>query len=139
MIKQVEKVRLLEFEEHNDTRGNMVVVEGLKNIPFDIKRIFYIYDTDPGVIRGSHANRKSEFVLINVSGSSKVKIIDNDYEGIYILDKPNIGIYLPKMVWKEMYDFSSDSVLLTLASEPYDEKEYVRNYEDFLKEGADIE
>lgn len=136
MHRETKEVRFLEFEEHNDTRGNMVVVEGLKNIPFDIKRIFYIYGTDDGVIRGSHANRKSEFVLINVRGSSKVKVIDANYEKIFILDRPNVGIYLPKMVWKEMYDFSHDSVLLTLASEPYDEKEYIRNYDEFLKEGV---
>lgn len=128
-------VRMLDFPQHGDSRGHLVVVEGMKDIPFNIKRMFYIYGSDSTVIRGRHANRKSEFVLINVAGSSKVKVKDGEgNEAIYCLNRPHTGIYLPTMVWKDMYDFSDDSVLLVLASTYYDNNEYIRSYDDFIKE-----
>lgn len=130
----IDKHKILNFKENGDERGKLVVVEGMKDIPFDIKRIFYIYGSDNEVIRGRHANRKSEFVLINVAGSSKVKVYDGKNEEVFILDKPNTGIYLPQMVWKDMYDFSEDSILLVLASEAYDNSEYIREFDEFLKE-----
>lgn len=128
------KVKMLDFIENGDERGRLVVVEGEKNIPFDIKRVFYIYGTTPNVVRGQHANRNTEFVLINVAGTSKVRVKDGKgNEAIFSLNRPHTGIYLPKMVWKEMSDFSEDSVLLCLASEHYDSKEYVRDYAEFVK------
>lgn len=127
-------IRMLEFEERGDERGKLVVVEGMKDIPFEIKRIFYIYGTKSDVVRGQHANRRSEFVLINVSGTSKVCVKDGKgNEGIFSLNRPHTGIYLPNMVWKDMYDFSEDSILLALASEPYDPDEYIRDYEEFSR------
>ncbi len=127
-------VRMLEFPQRGDERGHLVIVEGNKDIPFDIKRIFYIYGSEKDVIRGNHANRNSEFVLINVAGKSKVKVKDGKgNEAVFSLERPHTGIYLPKMVWKEMYDFSEDSVLLCLASTYYDAKEYIRDYSEFLK------
>ena len=91
-------VEMFEFKQHGDDRGHLVVVEGQTDIPFDIKRIFYIYGSDAEVIRGRHANRKTEFVLINVSGKSKVKV-DNGYEQRIIdLDRPRMGLYLSTMV-----------------------------------------
>lgn len=125
--------QLIEFKDLGDERGKLVVIEGGKDIPFDINRAFYIYGSDPDVIRGQHANINSEFVLINVAGKSKVLITDGDNREIVELDKPMMGVYLPKMVWKEMYDFSEDSVLLVLASTHYDGSEYIRNYDDYLK------
>lgn len=130
----LDQVYTVEFKQNGDDRGHLVVVEGNKDVPFAMTRIFYIYGSDPKVVRGCHANRRSEFVLINVSGTSKVKVMDGKNEKIIVLDKPHMGVYLPKMVWKEMYDFSSDSVLLCLASENYDPSEYIRSYEDYLKE-----
>ena len=127
-------VQMLEFSQKGDERGHLVIVEGMKDIPFDIKRIFYIYGSDSKVIRGQHANRKSEFVLINVAGTSKVRVKDGKgNEAVFALNRPHTGIYLPKMVWKEMYDFSEDSVLLCLASENYDAEEYIRDYKEFQK------
>ena len=125
--------KLLNFADLGDERGKLVVVEGGIDIPFDIKRVFYIYGSDSTVVRGQHANLNSEFVLINVAGTSKVKITDGKSEDIVVLDKPMKGVYLPKMVWKEMYDFSPDSVLLVLTNTHYDGKEYIRDYNDFLK------
>lgn len=126
--------QMLEFPQNGDTRGHLVVVEGKQDIPFDIKRVFYIYGSDEDVVRGQHANRKTEFVLINVSGQCKVKVQDGKgNEAIFLLNRPHTGIYLPKMVWKDMYDFSQDSVLLCLASEHYDSAEYIREYDEYLK------
>lgn len=126
--------KMLEFSQKGDARGHLVVMEGMRDIPFDIKRIFYIYGSDASVVRGQHANRNSEFVLINIVGTSKVNVKDGKgNEAIFVLNRPHTGIYLPAMVWKEMYDFSADSVLLCLASEYYDPEEYIRNYEDFIK------
>lgn len=126
--------QMLEFPQNGDARGHLVVVEGGKDIPFDIARIFYIYGSDADVVRGQHANRKSEFVLINVAGSCKVKVLDGKgNEAVFVLNRPHTGIYLPTMVWKDMYDFSKDSVLLCLSSEHYDSQEYIRDYDEFLK------
>ena len=126
--------KMLEFIQHGDDRGHLVVVEGMKDIPFEIKRIFYIYGSDKDVVRGQHANRKTQFVLINVAGTSKVRVDDGKgNETVYSLNRPHTGIYLPTMVWKDMYDFSEDSVLLCLASEPYDAEEYIRDYKEFVE------
>lgn len=128
------KVTTLEFSQKGDDRGHLVIVEGNKDIPFEIKRIFYIFGSDNDVIRGQHANKESEFVLINVAGSSKVKVKDGKgNEEVYSLNRPHTGIYLPKMVWKEMYDFSEDSVLLCLASTTYDPSEYISDYAEYLR------
>ncbi len=131
----MKQCQILEFGEFGDERGSLVVVEGCgKNIPFTIKRVFYMYGSDDQVIRGQHANRKTEFVLINVSGTSKVKV-DNGYESAIVeLNRPRMGLYIPTMLWKDMYDFSEDSVLLVLASEHYDQAEYIRDYDAFIKE-----
>lgn len=124
-----ERCPIIEFADLGDERGKLVVVEGGQTIPFDIKRVFYIYGSDSTVIRGQHANKESEFVLINVAGKSKVRITDTHEEVIVSLDRPMIGVYIPKMIWKDMYDFSRDSVLLVLASTHYDGTEYIRNYD----------
>jgi hypothetical protein len=128
------KCPILHFKDLGDERGKLVVIEGEEDIPFDIKRVFYIYGSDSTVVRGRHANRISEFVLINVAGKSKVRITDGKDDFIVELNKPMMGVYLPKMIWKDMYDFSSDSVLLCLASTHYDANEYIRDYDEYLKE-----
>ncbi len=129
-----DKHQLLHFQEQGDTRGHMVIIEELKDIPFQIKRLFYIYGSQREIKRGLHANRKSEFVLVNLVGTSKVKVFDGKTEQIYELSKPHTGVYLPKMVWKEMYDFSDDAVLLVLSNEIYDPHEYIREWDDYLRE-----
>lgn len=129
-----DKFKVLEFAEYGDDRGSLVVAEGASDVPFEIKRVFYMYGTDSEMVRGQHANRKSEFVLINVSGSSKVRVDDGNEEVIIELNKPRMGLYLSTMVWKDMYDFSEDSVLLVLASTHYDGSEYIRDYDEFIKE-----
>ena len=134
-MHNMNKVKMLEFPQNGDERGHLVIVEGDQDVPFEIKRAFYIYGSDSEVIRGQHANRESEFVLINVAGKSKVKVKDGEgNEAIYCLNRPHTGIYLPTMVWKEMYDFSADSVLLVLASTHYKSDEYIRDYKEFVNE-----
>lgn len=125
--------RLLDFADLGDERGKLVVIEGGEAVPFDIMRVFYIYGSDSTVVRGQHANRISEFVLVNVAGTSKVRMTDGREELTVELTKPMSGVYIPKMVWKEMYDFSPDSVLLVLASTHYDGSEYIRDYDEYLR------
>ena len=126
--------RIFEFQDLGDERGNLVVVEGEQSIPFEIKRVFYIYGSDRDVVRGQHANRNSQFVLINVSGTSKVRVDNGFEEDIIELNRPRMGLYLPTMIWKDMYDFSEDSVLLVLTNTHYDGNEYIRDYDEFLRE-----
>lgn len=130
-----EQYKIVEFTDLGDERGNLVVIEGEgRDIPFDIKRVFYIYGSDAEVVRGQHANRETEFLMVNVGGTSKVRI-DNGYETEIIeLNRPGMGLYLSPMVWKDMYDFSADSILLVLASRHYDAGEYIRDYTDYLAE-----
>lgn len=113
-----------------------IVVEGMKDVPFEIKRFFFIYGKENvGYVRGKHANRKSEFVLFNISGKCKVKIIDECLnETVYELNDPSKAVYLPRMIWKEMYDFTPDSVLMAVTNEYYDPTEYVRNFDKFTEE-----
>ena len=134
-MKLKDQYKLIEFVDLGDERGNLVVIEGEgRDIPFDIKRVFYIYGSDNEVVRGQHANRETEFLLVNVSGISKVKVDNGKETEVIELNKPRMGLYLSRMLWKDMYDFSPDSVLLVLASRHYDSSEYIRNYEDYLVE-----
>lgn len=129
-MKEIEMIR---FPVHKDQRGALVVAEGGKEIPFPISRLFYIYGGG-NEVRGRHANRESEFVMVCVSGSCRLKVHDGCREHFFTLDDPGIGVYLPRMTWKEMYDFSEDAVLLCIASTPYDPNEYIRDLDLFLKE-----
>lgn len=130
-----EQYQIINFNEFGDERGNLVVAEGSGvDVPFDIKRVFYMYGSDSDIVRGQHANRKTQFVLINVSGTSRVKVDNGQETEIIELNKPRMGLFIDVMVWKDMYDFSADSVLLVLASEHYDGEEYIRDYNAFLEE-----
>lgn len=127
-MEKILKSRMLDFVERGNTEGKLVAIESDSEIPFRIKRVFYIYESSQDVVRGKHANEKSEFVLICVKGSCKVKTIyNNDEEEIYELDTPFKGLYIPQRVWKEMYDFSDDAVLLVLSNECYDPEEYIND------------
>lgn len=127
------KITKLNFQQHGDDRGQLVALEENKEIPFNVKRIYYIFDTKEGVRRGFHAHRALEQILVCVSGSCKVKLDNGKESEIVKLSKPNEGIYVTNDMWREMYDFSSDAVLLVLASELYDESDYIRDYQQFLE------
>lgn len=128
------RYKIIEFPQLGDKRGQLVVMEELKEVPFEFKRIFYIYGTKENVIRGQHANRFSQFLLINLCGTCKVLVDDGKDKEIVVLDKPHTGVHLDRLVWKDMYDFSPDSILLVLSSELYDKAEYINDYEQFLQE-----
>ena len=135
-----EQYKLIEFVDLGDERGNLVVIEGEgMDIPFDIKRVFYIYGSDKEVVRGQHANRETEFLLVNVAGTSKVRVDNGKESAVVELNKPRMGLYIPAMLWKDMYDFSEDSILLVLASRHYDGAEYIRNYDDYIEELKKVE
>ena len=122
-----EKYKLISFNEFGDENGKLVAIENSKNIPFDIKRIFYIYGTEENIIRGQHANKISRFVMVCLSGSCEVKVYDMDekVEEKFKLTTPNQGLYLDRMIWKDMYNFSKDCVLLVLSDSEYIKDEYV--------------
>ncbi len=123
---------LLELKSHGDSRGSLVALEHPGTIPFEIKRVYYIYDTKRGVPRGFHAHTNLEQMLICVSGSCKVKV-DNGMgdEEIYELNTPETALYIGEMLWREMFDFSQGCVLMVIASSVYNEEEYIRDYEKF--------
>lgn len=121
------------FQQHGDARGMLVALEGGKDIPFEIKRVYYMYDTKTGVRRGFHAHKKLEQILVCVAGSCKILLDDGHEKDIITLDNPFEGLYLSQFYWHEMFDFSEDAVLLVLASDYYKEDDYIRNYDEFTK------
>lgn len=121
------------FQQHGDSRGQLVALEEFKDIPFEIKRVYYMYDTGEGVRRGFHAHKSLEQILICIHGSCKI-MLDNGHEKkIVSLEKPYEGLYVSNSMWREMFDFSNDAVLLVLASDFYNEEDYIRNYDDFIE------
>ena len=120
------------FQPHGDDRGQLVSLEEYNDIPFEIKRVYYMYDTVKGVVRGHHAHKCLEQILICIHGSCKVKLDNGRESKIVNLEKPYEGVYVANNIWREMYDFSEDAVLMVLASEIYDEKDYIRDYNEFL-------
>ena len=127
------EIKMYQFPAHGDDRGQLVAVETLKDIPFEVKRVYYIYDTLPGVRRGFHAHLELEQILICVHGSCKIHLDNGTDTAEVLLDKPNEGLYISNDMWREMYDFSDGAVLLVLASRYYDESDYIRNYDAFIK------
>lgn len=120
------------FQQHGDERGQLVSLEALKDIPFKIRRVYYMYETVEGVHRGFHSHKSLEQILICIHGTCKV-LLDNGVEKkIVSLEKPYEGVYVGANMWREMFDFSEDAVLLVLASEYYNEDDYIRDYQIFL-------
>lgn len=129
----MKNVRMIEFKKHSDNYGNLVAVEENKDVPFDVKRVYYIYDVEKNVRRGFHSHKDLEQVLICVHGSVKILVKTPDEEKIIELNDPSEGLYIGHMIWREMYDFENGGVLLVLASEYYTEDDYIRKYDDYLK------
>ncbi|HEB9335472.1 TPA: WxcM-like domain-containing protein [Campylobacter coli] len=125
--------KILNFNTKSDDRGSLIALENLKEIPFEIKRIYYIYDTKPEFPRGAHAHRELEQVLIMMEGSCELILNDGKNIKNIILNRPDIGLFIGKNMWREMKNFSYGAKLLVLASDFYNEKEYIRNYNEFLK------
>ena len=121
------------FQQHGDERGQLVALEEHKDIPFEIKRVYYMYDTGKGVTRGQHAHKSLEQILICIHGSCKLMLDNGKEKKIVSLEKPYEGLYISNNIWREMYDFSSDAVLMVLASDVYKEEDYIINDDEFLK------
>lgn len=125
-------IEWVELPNFGDERGSLVVVESNKNIPFDVKRLYYIYDAKPEIPRGFHAHKELSQIAFCLKGKCKM-LMDNGVDKKEVwLDQPNRGLLIPPMVWHEMHDFSDDCVLLVLASNCFDESDYIRNYENFI-------
>ena len=122
------------FQQHGDERGMLVALEEFKDIPFEIKRVYYLYDTKYGVRRKGNAYRALKQILICIHGSCKVLLDSGTEKKIVSLEKPYEGLYIANDIWREIYDFSSDAVLLVLASNYYEESDYIWNYDMFLNE-----
>ncbi|KXI22230.1 sugar 3,4-ketoisomerase [Photobacterium sanguinicancri] len=126
-------VQLIPLQSHGDSRGSLVSLETHKNIPFDIRRVYYIFDTEKDVERGFHAHKDLKQLAIVVSGSCRFRLDDGNERISVYLDNPSQGLYIDSCIWREMYDFSEDCVLVVLASNHYDEADYIRDYEQFKR------
>ncbi|CAM2827615.1 sugar 3,4-ketoisomerase [Helicobacter burdigaliensis] len=125
--------KILNFNTKSDNRGSLIALENLKEIPFGIKRIYYIYDTKPEFPRGAHAHKELEQVLIMIDGSCEIVLNDGKNTQSVILNRPDMGLFIGKNIWREMKNFSYGAKLLVIASDFYDENEYIRDYDLFLR------
>ena len=126
-------IKLIPLQAHGDERGSLIALEEDNNIPFEIKRVYYMFNTTQGVRRGLHAHRKLKQIAIAVRGSCRFVLDDGRERVEILLDNPCQGLLIDSCIWREMYDFSKDCVLMVLADSHYDENDYIRNYEEFLK------
>lgn len=126
--------KIIDFKINGDDRGSLIAIEEGYNAPFDIKRVYYIFDTKHGVERGFHAHLNLKQIAIAVKGSCTFVLDDGSTKEEVNLTNPNQGLYIEGLIWREMKNFSEDCVLMVIASEHYDEDDYIRDYNDFLKE-----
>jgi dTDP-4-dehydrorhamnose 3,5-epimerase-like enzyme len=126
----IDDVRLIEVPKAHDVRGNLSVIEG-NTIPFEIKRVYYLYDIPTASVRGGHAHKNLRQLLVPLSGSFDVVLKDGGAEKIITLNKPNFGLLIPTGIWRELQNFSSGAVCLVLASTVFDEADYIRNFDEF--------
>jgi dTDP-4-dehydrorhamnose 3,5-epimerase-like enzyme len=126
-------IKTISFVPLGDERGSLVALEARKSVPFDVKRVYYIFGTQPGVSRGFHAHKKLQQVAVCVTGKCRMVLDDGKQRGEVWLDSSTTGLLIGELVWREMHDFSPDCVLLVLASAHYDERDYIRNYSEFKK------
>lgn len=127
----VDDCKLIELPVVHDPQGNLTFIESERHVPFEIARVFYMYDIPGGATRGGHAHRELEQLIIAMSGSFEVYLDDGSKRRSVILNRSYSGLYLPPMIWRELANFSSGSVGMVLASAYYDEADYYRNYEEF--------
>jgi dTDP-4-dehydrorhamnose 3,5-epimerase-like enzyme len=127
------KIEFIPLQMHGDERGSLIALEESENIPFEIKRVYYMFDTRENVTRGYHAHKALKQVAIVIRGSCCFILDDGKDRVEVVLDDPAQGLLIDSIVWREMKDFTPDCILMVLASEHYDESDYIRNYEDFLR------
>ena len=124
--------RVVELPRISDPRGNLTMIESNEQIPFAMERVYYLYDVPGGEMRGGHAHRQLEQLVIAASGSFEVLVDDGVHRERFFLNRSYFGLYIPRLVWRELDDFSSGSVCLVIASRPYEEEDYFRSYDEFL-------
>ena len=129
----IDDCRVVSLPQISDSRGYLSVVEGGRHVPFDIARVYYLYDVPQGVMRGAHGHKELEQLIIAVHGSFSLVLNDGHEKNTYHLERPDVGIYVAPMMWREILNMSDDAVCLVLASLPYDEGDYYREYERFLQ------
>lgn len=137
MTTPIDHVKLVDLPRIQDPRGNLTFLESERHVPFEIKRVYYLYDVPGGETRGGHAHRELEQLLIAVAGSFRVNLDDGHAKASFVLNRPYQGLLIPRLVWRELDDFASGSVCLVLASQPYDESDYYRDYAEFAAEVRD--
>jgi dTDP-4-dehydrorhamnose 3,5-epimerase-like enzyme len=133
----MKNTHIMTFQDRGEHEGQLVPIEAIKDVPFEIKRIYYIYGVPKNISRGFHSHRDLQQVLICVSGSLKIRIKTPYEEEIITLDNPSKGLYIGPMIWREMFDFSDHSVLLVLASEYYTENDYIRDFDAYHQEATE--
>lgn len=131
-------INLIDFPALKDERGALVALEANRQIPFDIKRVYYIYGTEKGAARGFHAHKKLKQLAVCIKGSCRFVMDDGSNKQEVILSTPDKGLLIDAMQWHEMYDFSDDCVLMVLANMPYDESDYIRDYDVFKTEVINV-
>lgn len=129
-MTDLEHIKLIEIPKISDPRGNLAVIEK-DSIPFSIKRVYYLYDVPSDAYRGGHAHKEQQEFLIALSGSFEVVLNDGNSKQKVMLNKPDKGLLIPTGIWRELENFSSGAVCLVLASDEFDEADYIRNYDDF--------
>lgn len=125
--------KIIDLPKISDVRGNLTFIESMHHIPFKIERVYYLYDVPGDEERGGHAHKNLEQLIIAISGSFDITVDDGIESNTYSLRRPYYGLYIPSFIWRTMENFSTSSAALVLASKPYDESDYYRNYEDFIK------
>ena len=133
-IITIEDCKIFKLKKISDIRGNLTVIEGLRDVPFDIKRVYYTYDVPSGEYRGEHAHKTLKQLMVAVSGSFDVHLDDGISKKVVTLNRPYLGLYIAEMIWRYIDNYSSGAVSLVLASDFYYENDYIRNYDDFLRE-----
>jgi len=139
-VTTVDDCRTFEFRRIENERGAITPVECGRDVPFDVARVYYLYDVPAGAVRGGHAHRALEQVVVSLMGSFEVILDDGLNRKRVLLNRPHVGLYLPRMIWRELENFSSGGISVVLASKPFDEDDYIRGYDDFLRrkrEGGD--
>jgi len=125
-------IQLIKFPVIEDTRGNLAFIQN-DILPFDFKRIYYLFDVPSNAFRGGHSHKNQQEILIALSGSFEV-VLDNGFEKkSFLLNKPDIGLLIPTGIWRELQNFSSGAICLVIASDVFDEADYIRDYDDFIK------
>ena len=127
------EIKKYPLQMHGDERGHLVSLEELKDVPFEIKRVYFMFDTKEGFVRGKHAHKSLEQLLVCVHGSVNILLDDGREKQNVILDNPYEGLYIANNMWREMSEFSEHAVLMVFASKYYDEDDYIRDYDEFLK------